>query len=157
MNAGVIIRKATIADVNKIRLLELELIAFEQQIVPSLKQSGEIHYYDLPTVLADEDRSLLLLLEVAGELAGCGLGQIRINKDYYQETYFGYIGLMSVKPSFRGKGYGPRIMNDLLDWFRSKNIKEVKLKVFSNNDAAIASYKKVGFAELMTEMRMDLQ
>ncbi len=156
MNTGITIRKATIADVNKIRLLELELIAFEQQIVPSLKQSGEIHYYDIPAVLTDEDRSLLLLLEVAGELAGCGLGQIRINKDYYQETYFGYIGLMSVKPAFRGKGYGPRIMNDLLDWFRSKNIKEVKLKVFSNNDGAIASYKKVGFTELMTEMRMDL-
>jgi RimJ/RimL family protein N-acetyltransferase len=156
MSTTIITRRATIHDINKIRLLELELIAFEQQIVPSLKQSGEIHYYDLAKIIADEENSLLLLLEVNGQLAGCGLGQIRINKDYYQEKYFGYIGLMSLKPSFRGKGYGPRIINELLDWFRTREIKEVKLKVFSNNDSAIASYKKVGFAELMTEMRLDM-
>jgi len=156
MSPAITFRRATIHDINKVRLLELELVAFEQQIVPSLKQSGEIHYYNIPAILADEDRSMLLLLEANGELAGCGLGQIRINKEYYQETYFGYIGLMSLKPAFRGKGLGPRIINELLAWFRTKEIKEVKLKVFSNNDAAMASYKKVGFTELMTEMRMDL-
>lgn len=49
----------------------------------------------------------------------------------------------------RGKGYGSEALSLLLEYcFDTLNLHNVMLKVFSFNEAAIHTYKKVGFQEI---------
>jgi RimJ/RimL family protein N-acetyltransferase len=58
-------------------------------------------------------------------------------------TYF-WIGIGD--PANRGRGYGTDATRVLLRYaFMEMNLNRVGLEVFSNNERAIASYKKVGF------------
>lgn len=45
-----------------------------------------------------------------------------------------------------GKGYGTKIMNQLLEWgFNDLNLNKLYLHVFANNPRAIGLYEKLGF------------
>ncbi len=58
----------------------------------------------------------------------------------------GELGISVSKKNWGGVGIGTLIMVALLDWARkSKVITKVKLRVRSDNDRAIAVYKKLGF------------
>lgn len=58
------------------------------------------------------------------------------------------IGLFIGDAKDRGKGYGQEIVKLLVDYgFRYLNLKNIMLKVFSSNTAAINTYKKCGFRE----------
>ncbi len=152
----IIIRPATANDIEEVLLLEQEIIRHERTIVDALKQDEAIHYYDIPFLVADDQNSLLLVVELEKEIIACGFGQIRMNEAYYKEKDFGYIGLMCVKDGHRGNGYSGMIIGRLLEWFNLKGIREVKLKVFPGNAGAIKSYSKMGFKDHMIEMKIDL-
>lgn len=148
------LRPATPADVPTLRAFESQLVAHERSVVPTLKQEGVLEYYDIPALIADEEKSIVLLAEVNGIPVGCGLGQIRANDACYTEAHFGYIGLMYVSPEQRGKGIVQKIIDRLKAWFESKGISEIHLKVFANNPMAIRAYEKCGFEPLIHEMRL---
>lgn len=151
-----IIRPATLDDVDQVRLLEKELINHERGITPTIKEGEELRYQNIPGLIADKDKTNLLVMEMDGQVIACGFGQIRENEDAYKEQYFGYIGMMSVKHSYRGKGYGRDIIQALVAWFKTKNIQEVKLQVFAGNPGALKAYKKLGFEDFLTIMRLEI-
>jgi RimJ/RimL family protein N-acetyltransferase len=152
----IIIRPATKADIASIQLLEQEIIRHERTIVDALKQDEAIHYYDIPFLVSDTENSLLLVVELDKQIIGCGFGEIRINEAYYKEKHFGYIGLMCVDEKHRGNGYSGMIINRLMEWFKQKGLKEVKLKVFPGNAGGIKSYSRLGFQDHMIEMKRRL-
>lgn len=149
-------RPATIADAPAIRALEKELIVYERTLEPSLKPDENLYYYDILSIIRDSENAILIVLEDDGAIIGCGFGEIRSNEHYYRQEKFGYIGLMSVTEQYRGQGLGGMIIQALLDFFKSKNIREVKLKVFSNNDPAIRAYEKMGFEGYFLEMKRSI-
>lgn len=59
------------------------------------------------------------------------------------------IGLLIGEKSNHNKGYGTEILNLLLNYsFNHLNLNNIMLRVFSFNDIAIHTYKKVGFKEM---------
>lgn len=58
---------------------------------------------------------------------------------------YGHLGLIAVKPTEWGKGYGSKMMDFTIDYFRRHNIKKVGLYVETKNKRAISLYKKFGF------------
>lgn len=64
---------------------------------------------------------------------------------------------MYVVPEHRGKGLINKIVDHLKVWAASKNIHELRLEVYIENEAAIKAYKKIGFSKLLTEMRTPLK
>jgi RimJ/RimL family protein N-acetyltransferase len=71
------------------------------------------------------------------------------------------IGLVRVKPShhgfgdlamlvdrdWRGRGAGSALVRAAIDWARGQGLHKVSLEVFAHNEAAIALYRRSGFAE----------
>ena len=54
---------------------------------------------------------------------------------------------MSVLKEYRGLGVGTALLTSLIDWARKHDkIEKINLMVHSTNTAAIAAYKKMGFA-----------
>jgi len=58
---------------------------------------------------------------------------------------YGHLGQIAVKPADWGKGYGSKMMDFTIDYFRKNNIERVGLYVETKNERAISLYKKYGF------------
>lgn len=50
-------------------------------------------------------------------------------------------------PGFRGKGYGPQMLQYVEDRYRGKAVR-LRLEAEPENERAVAAYRKFGFAEL---------
>ncbi len=64
---------------------------------------------------------------------------------------------MYVKEVHRGKGISQAIITHLCNWFKTKNIEEIRLTVYEKNPRAIKAYEKVGFKKHLVEMRLNLK
>jgi RimJ/RimL family protein N-acetyltransferase len=71
------------------------------------------------------------------------VGELRV-----EPTPFGYgeIGMM-VAADRRGRGVGTALVAAAIEWARSRGLHKLTLSVFPHNEAAIALYRKFGFAE----------
>ena len=147
-------RKATLSDVRLLRDFESKLVAYERTIEPGIIQKGPLEYYDIPKLLEDISSAIVFIAEIDGQPVGCGLGQIKENDSYNSETQYGYIGIMYVDEDQRGKNVGSSIVRELITWFHSKGINEIRLKVFAGNPIAISAYQKYGFAHYIHEMKL---
>jgi RimJ/RimL family protein N-acetyltransferase len=59
---------------------------------------------------------------------------------------FGEVNML-VRPGWRGRGVGAALMRTATDWARGHGLHKLSLEVFAQNAAAIALYRKCGFAE----------
>ena len=146
-------RYAVPSDVPLLRNFESKLVAHERSVEPTLIQKGSLEYYKIPDLIGDENASILIA-EVDGVPIGCGLGQIKENDFYNNEKQYGYIGLMYVEESQRGKNIGGLIIQELMDWFGTKGINEIRLKVYASNPMAVEAYKKYGFEHYVHDMKL---
>ncbi|MBO9585630.1 MAG: GNAT family N-acetyltransferase [Flavobacterium sp.] len=148
------IRRAVIADLPKLAEFLQFLVNAERPYDPTLKE-GEIFYYDIKELILDS-KSEVLVVDFNNQIIGCGYAQIRTALPYQIHELYGYLGFMYVDPEFRGKGLIKLLINELKKWVRSQGITEVRLQVYSENEAAVNAYKKVGFAPITTTMRCDI-
>lgn len=148
-----ITREATEQDL-KI-LLEFEQgIVFAERPFNSTLIDGEIHYYDLLQLIKSEE-ALVLVTEENNEIIASGYAKIKKTENNYSNfDKYAYLGFMYVKPEHRGKGVNKLILDELIGWAKSKNISEVRLDVYSQNESAVKAYEKAGFESLLTTMRM---
>lgn len=78
-----------------------------------------------------------------GEVVGwCDI----IPKSYEGLTHVGVLG-MGVLKDFRGKGLGTELMKKAIEHARANGLEKIELDVYESNHAAIALYRKFGFAE----------
>ena len=64
----------------------------------------------------------------------------------------GWIGLLFVKPEYRGSGVGRGLLDKMKDYFKSKECTSVRLLVLSDNTNAVSVYEKNGFLRHDLEM-----
>ena len=79
------IRAASAEDLDTLFAFEQELIAHERPLDPTLRQSGEINYYDLPE-LVDSNDAVVFIAEIVDSPVGCGFGKIETNKEKFSES-----------------------------------------------------------------------
>ena len=68
----------------------------------------------------------------------------------------GWIGLLFVKPEFRGSGIGQELLDRMKDYFIGQGCTSIKLLVLSDNINAIDFYRKSGFMAHDLEMVMKI-
>lgn len=153
MNA-IIIRTATLDDVEVLLTFEQGVIAAERPLTPSLKDDP-INYYDIKAFIVDPQVELVVAI-INDQLIGSGYVRIMNAKDHFRNSKFGYLGFMYVLPDYRGIGVNQKIMDSLIKWGAEQGLSEFKLNVYQENKIAINAYEKVGFKKHMIEMRMEL-
>ncbi len=151
-----IIRQATIEDLSILLNFEQKIIEAERPMDQTLIQDKKISYYNIEEYILSKHTEVVVV-EVEGEIAGSGYGQIRDRLAYFAQKQLGYIGFMYVKDQYRGKGISQKIIRHLYDWFKTKNIEEIRLTVYEKNPTAIRAYEKVGFEKHLIEMRVNLK
>lgn len=148
-----VIRSATILDIEFLKKFEQGVISEERPFNPTLKKE-ETHYYDLEALIKSDDIEIVVA-EVGNELIGCGFSRIETAPPYLSHDRFAYLAYMYVIPEFRRKGVNRQIIEALKSWSLSKDVDEFRLKVYVENVGAIEAYKQAGFKELTVEMRMN--
>ena len=148
------IRQAIPDDLDSLFKFEQGVIDAERPYDPTL-DPGEIFYYDLQKLITSPDTELMVA-EVQARLVGSGYARIEKAKPYNALTHYSYLGFMYVLPEYRGKGINRMIIDALKEWSRSRNIFEMRLDVYNDNEAAIRAYEKRGFSKHLINMRVDM-
>jgi arsenate reductase (thioredoxin) len=76
-------------------------------------------------------------------IANAGMCKLILHK--YRDGHKLYVGGLAVHPAHAGKGYGFILMQDIISFARENNRSRVDLSVSTENEKAIALYKKCGF------------
>lgn len=151
----IIIRTATLADIEHLRILEQGVIIAERPYDSTLKDDP-LQYYNLDELITSSS-SKVVVAEKDGQLIASGYARIQPTKHYTKHARFAYLDFMFVQPEFRGQGINQRIMDALKDWAKEQGLTEMRLEVYHGNEPAIRAYEKYGFKKVMIEMRMGLE
>lgn len=149
----IVIRTATINDLEALYAFEQGVIDTERQFDPTLKREPT-YYYDLPAMITSENIELVVA-EVNSKIFASGYARIEQSKWYLQHEHYAYLGFMYVHPDYRGLGINQRIIETLKSWAALQNVTELRLEVYYGNTAAIRAYEKLGFDKHMIEMRLN--
>ncbi|MGB0866114.1 MAG: GNAT family N-acetyltransferase [Granulosicoccaceae bacterium] len=149
-----IFREANTSDLGRLLEMEQGVVEAERPFNAQIKEAG-VKYYDFEQLIESED-SLLLVVELDGDLIAAGYAQIRVSKPSVVHHEHVYLGFMYVSPEHRRKGLNQRVLERLLDWGKGRGVMDVYLDVYAQNEAAIQAYKKAGFAPSMLEMKLRL-
>ena len=150
----IIIRKATIDDLETLRRFEQGVISAERSFDPTLRKDP-VSYYDLEYMI-HASHIYLVVAELNEQVVGSGYARIETSKHYLQHEQHAYLGFMYVEPEHRGKGVNKIVLEALKNWSLSKNINELVLEVYFNNIPAITAYEKAGFIKHIIEMRLGI-
>ncbi|MGE5702100.1 MAG: N-acetyltransferase family protein [Clostridia bacterium] len=145
------IRRATIEDASHILRLQQEIIettdffahaptddqptlAMQQQRIKETEENGGI------TLVAETDR------DVVGFLFLARSPKLRFR-------HVGTLGI-GISNAYTGKGLGTRMMTHAIQWAQEQEgLEKICLGVFSHNERAIHTYKKLGFVEEGRQIR----
>lgn len=148
------IRTANLKDIETLLEFEQGVVEAEKPLDPFLGE-GKLFYYNIPELITSENIHFVVAISNE-ELVGCGYLRIEDSKKYHKNSKHGYIGFIFVKPAFRGKRISNLILESLKKWGKEKNLKELRLDVYSNNPSAIKSYERFGFTKSLVNMRIDI-
>ncbi len=96
----------------------------------------------------NEDRLILIAL-IKNKAVGYAMAKI-YEEEMVADNGTGRVGLFDelyVDDSERGFGIGKRLLDEVMNWFKGKDIKRVKLHAYSWNEKAKKLYEDNGFAE----------
>lgn len=72
-------------------------------------------------------------------------GMCKLILHKYRDGHKMYVGGLAISPAYAGKGYGVLLMQDIIVFAKEHNRSRVDLSVSTENEKAIALYKKCGF------------
>ncbi|RNL92667.1 GNAT family N-acetyltransferase [Sinomicrobium pectinilyticum] len=148
------IRQATPGDLDTLLEFEQGIIEAERPFDSTLKEE-KISYYDLGAYIEDSNTEVVVA-ECDGQLIGSGYARIMEALPYLKHEKYAYLGFMYVRPGYRGKGVNKQIVDALKKWSLKQGVTEMRLNVYSANEAAIKAYEKAGFVKHIINMRMPL-
>ena len=102
--------------------------------------------YYLLTERGEQDRlrnieDLTLVLDYGSEIVGV----LTLQRGMYKKNrHTASLGI-AIRSGHRSQGHGTRLIENAIEWSRSKGIEKIGLEVFSTNTKAIDVYKKIGF------------
>ena len=149
----IFIRKATPADLEILLQFEQNIIETERPFDDRIKDQAS--YYDL-NKLIHSDSSEVLVATSDDIIIGSGYAKVQKADPFFKHEYHAYLGFMYVSPDFRGQGVNKLIIDDLLNWSKSKGLTEIRLEVYDANAPAVRAYEKAGFTKKLVEMCMVL-
>jgi ribosomal protein S18 acetylase RimI-like enzyme len=154
INNPISIRTANLDDLETLLQFEQGVIEFERPL-DSFLADGDLCYYNIPQLITSK-KSHLIVGVLNDELVASGYIRLEGSKEYHKNPKHGYIGFIFVKPAFRGQRISSLILESLKDWAKEKDLKELRLDVYSNNVGAIKAYERFGLIKSLVNMRMDI-
>ncbi len=75
------------------------------------------------------------------------VGMFKLIRLKHRCSHIAYVGGLAIHPDFAGKGFGVKMMQEIINLAKENNLLRLELSVGSENKLAQKLYKKVGFVE----------
>lgn len=146
------IRKATLADINKI--IKITKACAKYMITNHIYQWNAT-YPNIAAFENDAKRQELYVLEVEDTVLGCITISSFMDKEYQPISWLTpnnnniYIHRLAVHPNYQGQGYAQELMRFAENFAKQNNYKSLRLDTFSQNKRnqkfyEVRGYKKLG-------------
>ena len=87
------------------------------------------------------DNKVLYLFKIDSEI----IGMCKLVRQKYRNEHIMYLGGVAINPNYFGKGFGTKMMLEVIDFCKTKSISRIELSVDTKNKKAIQLYESVGF------------
>lgn len=77
--------------------------------------------------------------------AGQNIGMFKLIPFHHRTKHINYIGGLAIHPDFTGKGFGSKMMTEIIDLGKQRGLKRLELSTATFNTKAIKLYEKHGF------------
>ncbi len=109
----------------------------------------------LERLIPAKDAFIILAVEHKKPL-GYGIAKSERYPPVFRKQIFGSIKDLAVRSGHRRTGTGELMLTEMLDWFRSRGIDRVELRVASMNTVGYSFWRKHGFTDYMHVMFRNL-
>jgi len=133
-----------------------EFMDYHSAIDPFLARclNGHIHFECfLREMMSSSDALVLAALSNDNILAYSISRMNKYTPVFLNDTY-GYICDMAVRSAYRRKGIGERMLQKILEWFDSRGVSRIELRVVAANGIGCSFWKKMGFEIFSHTMSM---
>jgi L-phenylalanine/L-methionine N-acetyltransferase len=76
---------------------------------------------------------------------GTPVGMFKLFPLTYRASHVAYLGGLAIHPAYAGKGFGKKMMQEIIELANKEGFKRLELSAGTENLKAIELYKKVGF------------
>jgi RimJ/RimL family protein N-acetyltransferase len=74
-------------------------------------------------------------------------GMFKFIHQQHRNSHIAYLGGVAIHPELAGKGYGKKMMQEIIELGRQMNLLRIELSTAAINDKAISLYEKNGFVK----------
>ncbi len=148
------IKAADKAIIPQIVSLWSEFMDYHREINPLFTRRGEGHlnFRDyLEKLLSDGEAQVLAALD-GGKVVAFSIARIMEYPPVFETAKHGEITDLAVKPEYRRRGIGEEMLERMMEWFKSKGMTRVDLRVASQNRIGRAFWEKQGFRTYLDVM-----
>jgi ribosomal protein S18 acetylase RimI-like enzyme len=147
ITSELIIRKATIKDLESIGLLWQEFMDFhkERDSVFARSADGHEHFKEFIAGHLEKESSLVLIAEQDGAAIGYCLAMISKYPPVFDSRDYGFVSDLAVTRRCRRAGIGEKIYKAAEMWFSEQGIHRIELRVAVTNEVSTAFWRKMGF------------
>lgn len=75
------------------------------------------------------------------------IGMCKLIKQKHRNEHIVYLGGLAIHPNYFGKGFGKKIMQEIIQFCKNKGILRIELSVAVHNKKAIQLYENLGFTQ----------
>ncbi len=138
---------------------ELALMHFEiDEGFPPPVPGAAIRYAERVVASAQHRGSRAYVAEWGGKVVGFILaGYTDLYSDLFEEVDAGFIADLYVDRDYRRRGIGRRLVDAVLEWFRSQEVYHVEWNAAAANPESRGFWRSVGGRDLLVRMRLDLE
>lgn len=153
----IVIRKATIDDLETIQTLNNELFKLEYENFDSSLKVGWPFGIDGKKYFTDLIENQIVLIACAEDkIVGYLAGSINVEESYNIKS-LAELDNMFIKEKYRKYGIGTKLFQEFKNYCRQLNIDEMKVTASAKNINAINFYKKNGFEDFDVTFKMLLK
>lgn len=75
------------------------------------------------------------------------IGMCKLIRQKFRNEHILYVGGLAIYPDHFGKGFGKKMMQEIIDFCKNKGVSRIELSVAAHNEKAIKLYENVGFTK----------
>ncbi|MGD2251150.1 MAG: GNAT family N-acetyltransferase [Candidatus Methanofastidiosia archaeon] len=128
-----------------------ELMDYHEDMDPFFARSdnGHVHFGDHVHELITKDDAQVSVAVYNKSVIGYSIAMIHMYPPIFKERTAGFISDVAVKSEYRRQGIGEKLLLEMVQWFSSKGITRIELRVALKNEIGYKFWKKHGFKEYM--------